>query len=64
MVLILGLGFALVLLKKSTLSFSLVDLATISCSLVNFSVLDTIHIIISSCILWIWLILLGVDLYF
>ena len=64
MVLILGLGFAFVLLQKSTLSFSLVDLATISCSLVNFSVLDTIHIIISSCILWIWLILLGVDLYF
>ena len=30
MVLILGLGFALVLLKKSTLSFSVVDLATIS----------------------------------
>ena len=30
MVLILGLGFALVLLKKITLSFSVVDLATIS----------------------------------
>ena len=55
MVLILGLVFVLVLLKKSTLSFSVVDLATTSirysCSLVNFSVLDTIHIIISSCIL-------------
>ena len=30
MVLMLGLVFALVLLKKSTLSFSVVDLATIS----------------------------------
>ena len=30
MVLILGLVFALVLLKKGTLSFSVVDLATIS----------------------------------
>ena len=52
MVLILGLVFALVLLMKSTLSFSVVDLATISipysCSLVNYSVIDTIHIIISS----------------
>ena len=32
MILILGLVFALVLFKKSTLSFSLVDLATISIS--------------------------------
>ena len=52
MVLSLDLVFALVLLKKSTLSFNVVDLATISvpysCSLVNFSVIDTLHIIISS----------------
>ena len=32
MILILGLVFALVLFKKSTLSFSVVDLATISIS--------------------------------
>ena len=52
MVLILGSVFALVLFKKSTLSFSVVVLAILlvypSCSLVNFSVIDTIHRIISS----------------
>ena len=59
MVLTSGLAFALTLFKKNTLSFSVVDLATInvcyvvsnkypSCSLVNFSNTYTIPIIVSS----------------